>query len=59
MLELQRAHGPGVPGNGHMMRASDFIRQVRDTDSPWNELCVKYAQAFLLHGRPSHEECAI
>ena len=36
-----------VPGKGHHMTASNFIRHVRDTDSPLNELCAKYAHAFL------------
>jgi len=36
-----------VPGRSHHMRASDFIRQVRDAKSPLNELCAKYAHAFL------------
>lgn len=36
-----------VPGTGHHMRASDFIRHVRDTNSPLNHLCAKYAHAFL------------
>ena len=30
------------------MRASDFIRHVRDTDSPLNSLCGKYTHAFLV-----------
>jgi hypothetical protein len=30
------------------MRAADFVRHVRDTDSPLNELCAKYAHAFLV-----------
>jgi CRP-like cAMP-binding protein len=37
-----------VAGKAHHMRASDFIRHVRDTDSPLNELCAKYAHAFLV-----------
>jgi Crp-like helix-turn-helix protein len=37
-----------VPGEAHHMRASDFIRHVRDTDSPLNNLCGKYAHAFLV-----------
>jgi len=37
-----------VAGTAHVMRASDFIRQVRDTDSPLNELCAKYVHAFLV-----------
>ena len=36
-----------VPGRAHIMRAADFIRHVRDTDSPLNELCAKYVHAFL------------
>jgi len=36
-----------VPGRAHKMRATDFIRHVRDADSPLNELCAKYAHAFL------------
>jgi DNA-binding transcriptional regulator YhcF (GntR family) len=36
-----------VPGRAHHMRASDFIREVRDADSPLNKLCAKYAHAFL------------
>ena len=37
-----------VPGKAHHMRASDFIRYVRDTDSPLNDFCAKYAHAFLV-----------
>ena len=37
-----------VPGKAHRMHVSDFIRQVRDTDSPLNELCAKYTHAFLV-----------
>ena len=37
-----------VAGRAHHMRATDFIRQVRDTDSPLNELCAKYSHAFLV-----------
>ncbi|HEU4507466.1 MAG TPA: Crp/Fnr family transcriptional regulator [Pyrinomonadaceae bacterium] len=37
-----------VAGESHHMRASDFIRHVRDTDSPLNELCAKYVHAFLV-----------
>ena len=36
-----------VAGRAHQMPASDFIRQVRDTDSPLNDLCAKYVHAFL------------
>ena len=36
-----------VPGTGYHMTASNFIRHVRDTDSPLNALCAKYAHAFL------------
>jgi CRP-like cAMP-binding protein len=37
-----------VPGEAYHMRAADFIRHVRDTNSPMNELCGKYAHAFLV-----------
>lgn len=37
-----------VPGKGHHMSAADFIREVRGTDSPLNDLCGKYAHAFLV-----------
>src|SRR5689334_842163 len=37
-----------VPGRAHHMRAADFIRHVRDADTPLNELCAKYAHAFLV-----------
>lgn len=37
-----------VPGSGHHMRATDFIRHVRDTDSPLNDLCAQFAHAFLV-----------
>lgn len=37
-----------VPGRAHHMRATDFVRHVRDTDSPLNEYCAKYAHAFLM-----------
>jgi len=36
-----------VPGKAHHMRATDFVRHVRDTDSPLNTLCARYAHAFL------------
>ncbi len=36
-----------VPGKAHHMRATHFIRLVRDADSPLNELCAKYAHGFL------------
>ena len=36
-----------VAGKGHKMSAANFIRHVRDTDSPLNELCAKYVHAFL------------
>ena len=36
-----------VPGRAHHMRATDFIRYVRDAESPLNVLCAKYAHAFL------------
>lgn len=37
-----------VPGRAHHMSAADFIRHVRDVDSPLNELCAKYSHAFLV-----------
>ncbi|HKY27159.1 MAG TPA: Crp/Fnr family transcriptional regulator [Pyrinomonadaceae bacterium] len=37
-----------VPGRAHHMTAADFVRRVRDTDSPLNELCAKYSHAFLV-----------
>lgn len=37
-----------VPGRAHHMSAADFLRHVRDTDSPLNDLCAKYAHAFLI-----------
>jgi len=37
-----------VAGRAHHMKAADFIRHVRDTDSPLNELCAKYSHAFLV-----------
>src|SRR5215510_255322 len=37
-----------VPGRAHHMSAADFIRHVRDTDTRLNELCAKYAHAFLI-----------
>lgn len=37
-----------IPGEAHHMSASDFIRHVRDTNSPLNYLCAKYAHAFLV-----------
>ena len=37
-----------VPGRAHHMRATDFIRHVRDTNSSLNEYCAKYAHAFLV-----------
>jgi CRP-like cAMP-binding protein len=37
-----------VAGRAYHMRASDFIRHVRDANSPLNELCAKYAHAFLV-----------
>ena len=36
-----------VPGRAHHMRATDFVRHVRDAVSPLNDLCAKYAHAFL------------
>lgn len=37
-----------VAGEAHHMRAVDFIRHVRDADSPLNALCGKYTHAFLV-----------
>ena len=37
-----------VPGKAHHMRAADFIRYIRDTDSPLNQLCARYSHAFLV-----------
>ena len=37
-----------VPGRAYFMRASDFVREVRDAESPMNELCAKYAHGFLV-----------
>ena len=37
-----------VAGQAHHMRAADFNRHVRETDSPLNDLCGKYAHAFLV-----------
>ena len=37
-----------VPGEAYHMSAADFIRHVRDADSPLNKLCGKYAHAFLV-----------
>ena len=37
-----------VPGRAHTMRATDFIRHVRDTNSPLNELCARYSHGFLV-----------
>ena len=37
-----------VEGTAHHMRAADFIREVRDGSSPLNDLCAKYAHAFLV-----------
>jgi len=36
-----------VAGKAYHMHATDFISQVRDTDSPLNEYCAKYVHAFL------------
>ena len=36
-----------VAGRGHRMEASDFIREVRDTNSPLNTLIARYTHAFL------------
>jgi len=37
-----------IAGDAYHMRATDFVRHVRDTDSPLNTLCGKYAHAFLV-----------
>jgi hypothetical protein len=37
-----------VAGKAHHMRVTDFLRHVRDQKSPLNELCAKYAHAFLV-----------
>lgn len=36
-----------VAGKAHQMSAANFIKHVRDTSSPLNELCAKYVHAFL------------
>ena len=36
-----------VDGHGHRMKASDFIREVRDRQTPLNELIARYTHAFL------------
>lgn len=36
-----------VAGYGHRMKASDFIREVRDRPSPLNEFVGRYTHAFL------------
>src|SRR5215510_655214 len=37
-----------VAGKAHHMTAANFLREVRDHESPLNELCAKYAHAFLV-----------
>jgi CRP-like cAMP-binding protein len=37
-----------VPGRGHRMTTADFIREVRRTDSPLNDLVAAYVHAFLV-----------
>ena len=37
-----------IAGDAYHMRATDFVRLVRDADSPLNPLCGKYAHAFLM-----------
>lgn len=37
-----------VAGQAYHMRAPDFLRHVRHTDSVLNELCGKYVHAFLV-----------
>ena len=34
-------------GQGHLMKASDFVRLVRDTESPLNKYVGRYTHAFL------------
>lgn len=36
-----------VAGYGHLMKASDFIREVRDKPSPLNDFVGRYTHAFL------------
>ena len=36
-----------VAGTGHFMRATDFVREVRDRNSVLNDLCARYTHAFL------------
>lgn len=36
-----------VAGHGHRMKASDFVREVRDKPSPLNELIARYTHALL------------
>ena len=35
-----------VAGRAHVMKATDFLRQVRDTDSPLNILCANTRTRF-------------
>ncbi|HKY45256.1 MAG TPA: Crp/Fnr family transcriptional regulator [Pyrinomonadaceae bacterium] len=37
-----------VPGEAYHMRATDFVRHVRDTNSLLDNLCAKYVHAFLV-----------
>src|ERR1043166_1954924 len=37
-----------VPRKSHVMNAVNFFREVRDNESPLNDLCAKYAHAFLV-----------
>lgn len=36
-----------VDGYGHRMKATDFVREVRDTKSPLNDFIARYTHAFL------------
>jgi len=36
-----------VAGQGHLMKASDFVREVRDRPSPLNRFVGRYTHAFL------------
>ncbi len=37
-----------VPGDGYRMKTDDFIREVRETKSPLNDLIGGYVHAFLM-----------
>jgi CRP-like cAMP-binding protein len=36
-----------MDGHGHLMKATDFIREVRDTKSPLNDFIARYTHAFM------------